>query len=200
MLPRRLVLISSAAAVAAGLCTRHAAAQLASGAAGFIKGTGDQLVQVVNGGGSTDQKAAALAQIIDSRVDVNGIARFCLGRFWRVATPQQQQQYLDLFRRVLVSSIDAKLGEYKGVTFTMGRTVAQDTGNVVSTTINRPGQAPANVDWVVQNVNGSPKIVDVVADGTSLRLTQRSDYSSFIVHNNESIQALLDAMKKQVSS
>ncbi len=200
MLPRRLVLISGAAAVAAGLCTRPAAAQVANGAAGFIKGTGDQLMQVVNGGGSTDQKAAALAQIIDSRVDVNGIARFCLGRFWRAATPQQQQQYLDLFRRVLVGSIDAKLGEYKGVTFTMGRTVAQDTGNVVSTTINRPGQSPAAVDWVVQNVNGSPKIVDVIAEGTSLRLTQRSDYSSFIVHNNESIQALLDAMKKQVSS
>ena len=200
MLPRRLVLISGAAAVAAGLCTRPAAAQLANGAAGFIKGTGDQLMQVVNGGGSTDQKAAALAQIIDTKVDVNGIARFCLGRFWRAATPQQQQQYLDLFRRVLVGSIDAKLGEYKGVTFTMGRTVAQDTGNVVSTTINRPGQSPAAVDWVVQNVNGSPKIVDVIAEGTSLRLTQRSDYSSFIVHNNESIQALLDAMKKQVSS
>ncbi len=200
MLPRRLVLISGAAAVAAGLRTRHAAAQLASGAASFIKGTGDQLMQVVNGGGSTDQKSAALAQIIDSRVDVNGIARFCLGRFWRVATPQQQQQYLDLFHRVLVASIDAKIGEYQGVTFTIGRTVAQADGDVVSSIINRPGQAPANVDWVVQNVNGSPKIVDVVADGTSLRLTQRSDYSSFIVHNKESIQALLDAMKKQVSS
>jgi phospholipid transport system substrate-binding protein len=200
MLPRRLVLISAAAALAAGRGTRCAAAQSAGGAAGFVKSTGDQLVRVVDTGGSSEQKAAALAQIIDSRVDVNGIARFCLGRFWRMATPQQQQQYLELFHRVLVSSIDAKMGEYRGVTFTIGRTVAQADGQVVSTIINRPGQAPADVDWVVQNVNGAPKIVDVIADGTSLRLTQRSDYSSFIVHNNESIQALLDAMKKQVSS
>ncbi|HEY6432500.1 MAG TPA: ABC transporter substrate-binding protein, partial [Acetobacteraceae bacterium] len=131
MLPRRLVLISGAAAVAAGLHTQYAAAQSTSGAAGFIKGTGEQLVQVVNAGGSTDQKAAALAQIIDSRVDVNGIARFCLGRFWRVATPQQQQQYLDLFHRVLVGSIDAKIGEYQGVTFTIGRTVTRAEGQVV---------------------------------------------------------------------
>ena len=71
---------------------------------------------------------------------------------------------------------------------------------MVSTVIKRPSQPPANVDWVVQQVGGAPKIVDVVADGTSMRLTQRSDYASFIVHNNESIQALLDAMKKQVSS
>lgn len=42
--------------------------------------------------------------------------------------------------------------------------------------------------------------MDVVAEGTSLRLTQRADYASFIVHNNDSIQALLEAMRRQVSS
>ena len=59
---------------------------------------------------------------------MNGIAKFCLGRFWRTATPQQQQQFLDLFHRVLVLSIDLKMGEYKGVTFTIGRTVGREDG------------------------------------------------------------------------
>ena len=124
---------------------------------------------MVNGTGSTEQKSQALAQVIDSRVDVNGIAKFCLGRFWRTATPQQQQQFLDLFHQVLVLSINSKMGEYKGVTFTIGRTVGREDGQVVSTVIKRPSQPPANVDWVVQQVNGTPKIVDVAADGTSMR-------------------------------
>ena len=202
MIPRRLLFTVSAAALVAGPgLLRPARAQSASAAAAFIKATGEDLVRVVNGTGSTEQKAQALAQVIDSlRVDVNGIAKFCLGRFWRTATPQQQQQFLDLFHRVLVLSIDSKMGEYKGVTFTIGRTVGREDGQVVSTVIKRPSQPPANVDWVVQQMGGAPKIVDVVADGTSMRLTQRSDYASFMVHNKESIQALLDAMKKQVSS
>ncbi|MGH7155925.1 MAG: MlaC/ttg2D family ABC transporter substrate-binding protein, partial [Acetobacteraceae bacterium] len=132
-----------------------AVAQTPEQAAVFIKDTGSALVHVVNSGGSTDKRSAALAQIIAERVDVDGIAKFCLGRFWRVATAAQQEQYLDLFHRVLVLSIDAKMGEYKGVTFTIGRTVPGQGGQVVSTVINRPSQQPANVDWVVEDVNGS---------------------------------------------
>jgi len=201
MMFRRPLLASGAAAVLSALTlVRPVAAQTPDQATAFIKETGNALVHVVNSGGSAEQKSAAMAQIIAERVDVDGIAKFCLGRFWRVATAPQQAQYLDLFHRVLVLSIDSKMGEYKGVSFTMGRTVPGQDGQVVSTVIKRPGQQPANVDWVVKDVNGSPRIIDVIAEGTSLRLTQRSDYASFIVHNNESIQALLNAMKKQVSS
>ena len=200
MLPRRLVLMFGAATLAAIAGPSTVRAQSTADAASFVKATGGQLVQTVNGSGSTEQKAQEMARIIDTRVDVNGIARFCLGRFWQVATPEQQKQYLDLFHRVLVRSIDSKIGEYKGVSFNVGRTVSREGGQLVSTIITRPGQAPADVDWLIKQVDGSPKIIDVIAEGTSLRLTQRSDYSSFIVHNNESVQALLDAMKKQVSS
>ena len=115
MIPRRLLFTVSAAALVAGPgLLRPARAQSASAAAAFVKATGADLVQVVNGNGSNEQKAQTLAQVIDLRVDVNGIAKFCLGRFWCTATPQQQQQFLDLFRRVLVLSIDSKMGEYQG--------------------------------------------------------------------------------------
>jgi phospholipid transport system substrate-binding protein len=172
---------------------------LVAPASAFMQQTGNQLVQIVNGPGSDAQKEAELSKVIDQRVDVDGIAKFVLGRFWRVATPRQQQEYLNLFRRVLVISVDSKVGEYKGVTFTMERATPAEGGQLVTTVITRPNQAPANVQWLVQDINGSPKITDVVAEGTSLRLTQRADYASFIVHNNDNIQALLDAMKKQVS-
>ena len=47
-------------------------------------------------------------------------------------------------------------------------------------------------------MGGGPKIVDVVAEGTSLRLTQRDDYASYLARNNDSVQALIDALKRQV--
>ena len=200
MISRRLVFVLALILGSAPVLMRPAAAQTSQQASDFIRQTGEALVQIVNGNTSTADKAQQLQAVVNQRVDVDGIARFVLGRFWRVATPEQQQQYLGLFRRVLEVSIDAKLGEYKGVAFVIGRTTPSEGGQLVSTVINRPGQAPANVDWLVQNVDGSPKILDVVAEGTSLRLTQRADYASFIVHNNDSIQALLEAMRRQVSS
>jgi phospholipid transport system substrate-binding protein len=41
-------------------------------------------------------------------------------------------------------------------------------------------------------------VVDVIAEGTSLRLTQRSEYSSVIQQNNGSVAALLAAMRRQI--
>jgi phospholipid transport system substrate-binding protein len=70
----------------------------------------------------------------------------------------------------------------------------------VRTTLNRPGAPPARVDWIVSSASGSPKIIDLLAEGTSLRLTQRSDYSSFLVNHGNSVQELIAALRRQVEA
>jgi phospholipid transport system substrate-binding protein len=174
-------------------------AQSTDKATAFVKSTGDRLVAVVNGPGSAVSKRAAMTQILNTDVDVDGIGRFCLGRFWRQATPDQQKRYLALFHEVLVTNITAKLGEYQGVTFTMGRGRSQDEEAVVSTTVVRPNNPPTAVDWIISNPASDPRIIDVVAEGTSLRLTQRQDYESYLTHNNNNVDALIAAMQNQVS-
>jgi phospholipid transport system substrate-binding protein len=195
----RRSLLTFVAATAALSAARPARAQATEKAAAFIKSTGDKIVGVVNGPGSPTSKRAAMTQIVDSYVDVDEIGRFCLGRYWRQATPEQQKQYLRLFREVLVTNITAKVGEYQGVRFTMGRSRMEDEDVVVSTVVERPNNPPTNVDWVVSNPSSNPKIVDVKAEGTSLRLTQRHDYASYLQHNNNNIDALITAMRNQVS-
>jgi phospholipid transport system substrate-binding protein len=55
------------------------------------------------------------------------------------------------------------------------------------------------VQWVVNQVGGRPRVIDVVAEGTSLRLTQRSDYAAYLSRNNNSVDALISAMKQQLA-
>jgi phospholipid transport system substrate-binding protein len=199
---RRNFLILSASSLlgVTGRLVRPALAQASSGrASDFIRGIGDQLVAVVNGPGSDREKRQKLTDIIDSGVDVDGVARFCLGRFWRSASPEQQKRYMELFHQVLVNNITSKLGEYQGVHFTMGRTQRRDDNDVVSTVVERPNNPPTNVDWIISSASGSPRIIDVVAEGTSLRLTQRSDYASYLSRNNNNIDALINAMSQQVA-
>jgi phospholipid transport system substrate-binding protein len=197
---RRTFLVLTAASLlpAAGRLIRPALGQTAGGASAFVKSIGDRLVAVVNGPGTNTEKRAKLAQIVNSDVDVDGVARFCLGRFWRSASPEQQQNYTQLFHHVLVNNITAKVGEYQGVRFTMGRAQKRDDNDVVSTVVERPNNPPTNVDWIISSASGSPKVVDVIAEGTSLRLTQRSDYASYLSHNNNNIDALINAMRQQV--
>ncbi len=197
---RSFLLLTAALLPAAGGPLRSARAQGApQRASDFIKGVGDQLVAVVNGPEPDQQKRSKLTQVIDGAVDVDGVARFCLGRFWRTASPQQQQNYMTLFHQVLVNNITSKLGEYRGVHFTIGRSQMRDDNAVVSSVVERPNNPPTNVDWIVSNPASSPKIIDVVAEGTSLRLTQRQDYASYLSHNNENIDSLINAMRQQVA-
>jgi phospholipid transport system substrate-binding protein len=169
-------------------------------ASAFIKNVGDQLVGVVNGSEGEREKRAKLTAIIDNAVDVDGVAKFCLGRYWRTASADQQRRYMELFHQVLVNNITAKIGDYRGVRFQMGRTQQRDENAVVSTVVERPNNAPTNVDWVVSNPGSDPKIIDVIAEGTSLRLTQRQDYASYLSHNNDNIDALINAMRQQVAA
>ena len=178
-------------------------AQSAPGAAqatGFVQSLGNQLTAVVNGPGSVAQKRPQLTPLIEQAVDVNGIAQFCLGRFWRTATPAQRQQYTQLFHAVLFNSIIGHLGQFKGLSFAMTQTVQREGVTLVGTRITRPDQAPATVQWVVDDVGGRPKIVDVVAEGTSLRLTQRSDYASYLSRHGGNVDALITAMRRQVGA
>ncbi len=197
MLTRRDFFVSAAAACV--LASSAARAQ-GSDAGAFVQSFGNQLVAVVNGSGALPEKEQRLRPLIDKAVDVDTIARFCLGRFVNTSTPQQLADFTQLFHGVLVNNITSKIGEYQGVTFKMGNTEMRGAEAYVATVVQRPNTAPTNVRWVVSTATGAPKIVDVVAEGTSLRLTQRSDYASFLSHNGNNVDALLAAMRRQVAN
>ncbi|WP_043365823.1 phospholipid-binding protein MlaC [Belnapia sp. F-4-1] len=169
-------------------------------ASNFIQTTGQELVAAIN-----DQtrdlpvRRQRVAAVLRRAVDVERVGRFILGRWWNQASPQEQQEYLKLFEETLIRNLSARFGEYQGVRFSLGRTQQRTEDDVlVNTVIERPNTAPFSLDWRVADVGGQPKVVDVIAEGTSLRLTQRSEYSSVIQRNNGSVAALLTAMRGQI--
>ena len=194
MIARRLLL----AAIPA-LFALPARADASDAARDMIVRLGRQLTDVANGAGSLEERRAAFERLIDGAADVEAIARFCLGRFWRTATPEQQLEYAGLFRTVLLRNITGKAGEYKGVAMEVGKAQLREDEIVVASVVSRPGNAPNKIDWIV-TATGAPRLLDVVAEGTSLRLTQRADYAAFLSSHGNSIQALIDALKAQAAA
>ena len=199
MLTRRHLLACTAATGLLLAFAPGAHAQSTADATGFVVRLGNALVAIIDGPGSYEDKKGRLRPLIEQSVDVEGIARFCLGRFWPTATPPQRTEYTRLFHEVLMNNIFGKIGEFRGVTFTPTTTVQRDSDMLVGTSIKRPNQQANNVQWVVNAAGGQPKIVDVVAEGTSLRLTQRSDYAAYLQRNGNNVDALIGAMRQQVA-
>ncbi len=195
---RRDLLTAGVILASLGAAATPAAAQGVEKASAFVQQTGNNLVAIVNGSQAAAEKRRSLAQVLNAAVDVDGIGRFCLGRYWRTATVDQQSRYLTAFHEVLVSNISSKLGEYRGVKVSVLKGREQEDTAIVTTVVERPNNPPTTVDWVIGQPASAPKIVDVLAEGTSLRLTQRQDYAAYLSRNNNDIDALIKAMSQQV--
>ncbi len=166
----------------------------------FITTTGEELVAVLNSDAPVARRRDQVAAILRRAVDVEGTGRFILGRWWRVATPEEQREYLRLFEETLIRNLAARFGDFQGVRFSVGRSQARSEDDVlVTTVVERPSSPTVTLDWRVAEVAGQPRIVDLVAEGASLRLTQRSEYSSVITRNGNRVSALLDAMRSQIA-
>lgn len=190
---RRLLTLAATGALLAALPgTGHAQ----SSATAFVQKLGTDLVQIVNAPGDAASKRNQLLPVIEQNVAVDEIGRFCLGHYWQTATPEQRAQYISLFHSVLLNSILSHLGSYRGVRFTIGQAQSAPDGTYVETTIFRPGEAPANVEWVI---GPGPKVIDVVAEGTSLRTTQRGDYTSYLARHGGDVATLIAALQRQVA-
>jgi phospholipid transport system substrate-binding protein len=198
--PTRRPLLLAAIGLA-GFARAAAAQQMdPARATNFIHSTGQELVAAINAEGSVAQRRDRVGAILRRAVDVDGVGRFILGRWWRTATPAQQQEYLQLFEQVLIRNLSSRFGEYQGLTFTLGRSQSRTEEDVlVNTVIERAGSPAFGLDWRVAEVNGQPKVVDVIAEGTSLRLTTRSEYSSVVSRGGGDVAALLSAMQRQIS-
>jgi phospholipid transport system substrate-binding protein len=178
---------------------QHAWGQSSPDAVAFVRTTSDQLVAIVNAPDSREEKRRRLQQVVDATVDIENVAHFCLGRFWQVATPDQRQQYLARFHELLVTEISGHLGEYRGVQVSMGLARTSADTEIVVTTVVRPNNPTTQVDWVVSSRTGSPKIVDLLARGTSMRLTHSADFTAYLAHHQNDVHELIEAMNQQIA-
>jgi phospholipid transport system substrate-binding protein len=94
------------------------------------------------------------------------------------------------------------MGDYKQtrINVILGRPELRDGLVNVPTTIEREGNPPAHVTWIVKEDGSSYRIIDVVAEGTSMRLTVRNDYNSFLNSHGGDVNALIQALRSQAAS
>ena len=187
----------------AGLAIRPAQAQQMdiARATAFVNKAGQDLVNAINDQRlNQTQRRDRVAGILRSAIDIEGTGRFILGRYVRQASPAELQDYLKLFDEIIIRNLSARFGEYRGVKFSLGRSQQRtEEDALVSTLVERPNTPAFTLDWRVAEINGQPKVVDVIAEGTSLRLTTRSEYAAVIQRNGGRVAALLDAMRGQIA-
>jgi len=82
----------------------------------------------------------------------------------------------------------------------MGAARIGTNGEIVATTVEQPGAPADEVDWVVSHATGGPKIVDLLAEGTSIRQTQSSDFTAYLASHQFNINQLIQGLRQKVAA
>src|SRR5712691_2840285 len=164
----------------------------------FIGTLGQQAIEVLGPAVPEVQRQARFRELFRDDFDLPGIGQFVLGRYWRVATLQEQQDFLALFQEYLVRAYSARLGAYGGEPFRV--TGVRPTGGetVVTSEIIRRNGSPIGVDWYLIGV-GPFKITDVYVGGVSMKVTQRDEFASVIQRNGRRVEALITQLRQKLA-
>jgi phospholipid transport system substrate-binding protein len=194
---RRLLLIAlTLLGIAASLPKADAA-----DANAFMNELWSRAVEVLSKKAPLTERLARFRQLFQSDFDGPGIARFVLGRYWRNASQQEQQEFLKLFEDYVVYVYGTRLSNFSGERFKIRGSRADENGTIVSTEILSPGgEGPIKVDWRLVTENGAFKINDVIIEGISMMVTQRSEFASVIQRHGGQVGGLLDLMRQKTNT
>jgi phospholipid transport system substrate-binding protein len=182
-LPRRRLLLAAAAGAAWLLHPLTTLAAAPSEAEQFIATLGERTVRVLDRPGSDQAgRARGMAEVLDQAVDVEVVARLVLGRHWRAASEAQRREYVALFRAYVLDTLGQRFSYYTG-SERFEITGSRDAGGndtLVNSRILYTGYPPTHIDWRVRRDGGRLMIVDIVAEGVSMLVTNRSEFDSIV--------------------
>jgi phospholipid transport system substrate-binding protein len=206
----RRTVLAIAVRLIIGASTAALPAVAASDPATFIDNLSTQLQALVRNT-SPQQRFAGFRELFRKNFDIPGLGRFIAGRFWRVFTPSEQQQFLGLFEDYVVFAYSDRLSEYarSGDVLRVTGNRRQPDGMLVSSEITRgsrpsatrgPTVQPIKIDWRLTARDGSYQISDVIIDGLSMAANGRSELERVVERNGGRANSILAVMRQQIAS
>ncbi len=201
MVSRRFLIASFAAALALMSAAVPAKADTSADARAFIQRLADTAMNTVAVKGlSDDERQRRFRTLFVDTFDLPEIGKLVLGRYWRAATPEQQQEFLKLFEEIQVYTWTKRFKDYSGETLDiLGVAPEGETDEMIDSRIKREKLEPINVSWRVRKSGEGFKVLDIKVEGASMAFTHRSEYSSVIQGAGGQVDGLLVAMRKKLA-
>ncbi len=152
---------------------------------------------------NAEEKYAALDELFLNHVDLDYVGKFVVGKYWKEMSPEQQQQYLPLFKRYA-------LGLYKTfpLDFDVSKIIYEITrveirGNeaevsaVVDVGKIMGGQQSSVIPFSlrIRDNGGQLQIIDIKLAESSLILSYRGKFYGMIAANDEDISWFLEDLE-----
>ncbi|MBS9531485.1 MULTISPECIES: MlaC/ttg2D family ABC transporter substrate-binding protein [Wolbachia] len=137
-----------------------------------------------------------LLKIIQNNVDLKGISRFVIGKYWNLSTQKEKEEFLKEYE-VYLARLCAKI-LYKYINnsemIIMSTRAVDDETCLIGTRFSYGDEEFTNIDFKVTKSDNSFLINDVVMSGISISINQRSQFSEKIDTNG--MASVIDELKR----
>lgn len=192
---RRAFLIGSIAVASASILPRAAMALSTTQASALVEQVAGEITRIINSGQSENTMIRDFERMMVRYGDMPTIAQSVLGPPARSATASQLSAFAEAFQGYMARKYGRRFREFLGGTVTV--TGAQDTGRYVEVLANVtiPGDAPFEVRFRVWDRSGRPLFIDLLIEGVSLVISERSEIGSLLDRNGGSVDATTAALR-----
>jgi len=193
---RHVVSLLAASAAATTLPAAPAFALTEARAKALVDQVVADINRVIASGKSVNSMIRDFERIFSRYADVSIIARSTLGQDSRRATAGQMRAFTKTFQSYIARKYGKRFREFIG-----GRIEVQGVRKVkswheVQSRVTLKGSSPFKVLFLVSDRSGRDLFFDMVIEGVSLRLTERTEIGAILDRNGGNIDGLIADLKK----
>ena len=161
----------------------------------FVSDLGKRVVEVLQRTeGNMDGRKSELKVIFIDSFDVDFIATFVIGRFWHKATDSQKSEFKALLPDYVATIYAALFSGYEGDGFKVLKEREKDGVTLVEGEIQRNNAPNVAAAFSIIKQDGQYLVRNASAEGVSLLVTKRSEFSSVLVR--EGMDGLIARIRK----
>lgn len=144
--------------------------------------------------GKSDERRQRLEQVVGDRFDYEEMSKRALGSPWNTLSEKEKQEFVALFRTLLINSYADKIESYsgEGVQYINERT-EKDYAEVRTKVLT--GKVEIPLDYRLLKKGTDWRVYDVVVDGVSLVNNYRGQFSKIL--RSSSYADLVDQLRKK---
>jgi phospholipid transport system substrate-binding protein len=172
-------------ALAVTLLPGHYSASIASvddGAMATTQGLVQRSLQILrNTNAPVTQRRRDLRVVLEGHFDFTEMARSALGYHWRTLTPEQREEFTNLFKAFIEDAYLSKIQDYQGQDVQFIRERQLGGGYVeIDSKIVQGGKSPIPVNYLLEQKDGGWMIYDVTVDAISIIANYRNQFNRVI--------------------
>ena len=128
-----------------------------------------------------DNPDPGLVKKISGVMDIGGISKACLSSYWKKLSPEEQKDFVSLFRDVLEKVAYPKSAKFfKDTEVDIEEVTIENDNAHVITVVSHPEEGLVEVEYVLKSFGGAWLIEDVILDGVSLLQDLRAQMQKII--------------------